>query len=57
MKRRDTCILGEKLAQDFLKKLDYCITEINYRCSDGVIDIIAGHKDCLIFIEVRTKPY
>ena len=55
MKRRDTGILGEKLAQDFLKKQGFRIKETNYRCPEGEIDIIAKHKDYLVFIEVRTK--
>jgi len=55
MKRRDTGILGEKLAKDFLKKRGYHIKETNYHCPQGEIDIIAKHKDCLVFIEVRTK--
>ena len=55
MKRRDTGILGEKLAKDFLRKQGYHIKEINYRCPHGEIDIIAKHKDYLVFIEVRTK--
>lgn len=29
--------------------------ETNYRCPEGEIDIVAQHKDCLAFIEVRTK--
>ncbi|MFC2010372.1 YraN family protein [Chloroflexota bacterium] len=55
MKRRDTGILGEKLARDFLKKQGYRILETNYRCPHGEIDIVARHKDTLAFIEVRTK--
>ena len=55
MKRRDTGILGEKLAKDFLKKQGYRIKETNYRCPEGEIDIVAKHKDFLVFIEVRTK--
>ena len=55
MKRRDTGILGEKLARDFLKKRGYRILETNYRCPQGEIDIIARHKDFLVFVEVRTK--
>ena len=55
MKRRDTGILGEKLARDFLKKRGYRIQETNYRCPEGEIDIVARHKDSLAFIEVRTK--
>ena len=55
MKRRDTGILGEKLAGDFLKKQGYRILETNYRCSIGEIDIVAKHKDFLVSVEVRTK--
>jgi len=55
MKRRDTGILGEKLAKDFLKKKGYRIIETNYRCPEGEIDIVARHNDSLVFVEVRTK--
>jgi len=55
MKRRETGILGEKLARDFLKKRGYRIIETNYRSPTGEIDIIAKHKDYLVFVEVRTK--
>ncbi|HCP60124.1 MAG TPA: hypothetical protein DIT43_00890, partial [Dehalococcoidia bacterium] len=37
MKRRDTGILGEKLAGEFLKKRGYHIRETNYRCPRGEI--------------------
>ena len=55
LRRKDTGNLGEKLARDFLKKRGYRILEANYRCPQGEIDIIARHKDSLVFIEVRTK--
>jgi len=55
MNRRDTGILGEKLAKDFLKKRGYHILETNYRCSHGEIDIVARDKDFLVFVEVRAK--
>ncbi|MDO8688072.1 MAG: YraN family protein [Dehalococcoidales bacterium] len=55
MKRRETGILGEKLARDFLKKRGYHIVETNYRCPPGEIDIVARHQDFLVFVEVRTK--
>ena len=55
MKRRDTGILGEKLAKDFLKNKGYHVIETNFRCPQGEIDIVARDKDCLVFIEVRTK--
>jgi len=55
MKRRDTGILGEKIARGFLEKRGYHILETNYRCPEGEIDIVARHNDSLIFVEVRTK--
>ncbi len=50
MKRKDTGVLGEKLARDFLKKRSYRILETNYRCPYGEIDIIARDKDSLVFV-------
>jgi len=55
MKRKELGALGEKLATDFLKKKGYRIRETNFRCREGEIDIIAKKKDCLVFVEVRTK--
>ena len=55
MKRRETGMLGEKLACDFLGKNGYNILETNYRCPEGEIDIIARQEDTLVFVEVRTK--
>jgi putative endonuclease len=55
MRRRETGMLGEKLAGEFLGRNGYSILETNYRCPGGEIDIIARQKDTLVFIEVRTK--
>ncbi len=55
MKRRETGMLGEKLACDFLGKNGYRVIETNYRCPAGEIDIIAQQQDTLVFVEVRTK--
>jgi putative endonuclease len=55
VKRRETGVLGEKLARDFLRKRGYRILEANYRCPRGEVDLIAEDKDSLVFIEVRTK--
>ncbi len=46
---------GEKLAVRFLKKRGYRVLERNYRCREGEVDIVARHKDCLVFVEVRTR--
>ena len=54
-KRRDVGILGEKLAGDFLEKRGYHVLQTNYRCPEGEIDIVARHKESLVFVEVRTK--
>jgi putative endonuclease len=55
MDRREIGRLGEKAAQKFLKKRGYRIRETGFRCRHGEIDIIAQRKDCLVFVEVRTK--
>ena len=55
MDRQEVGKLGEKAAQKFLKKQGYRIRETGFRCRHGEIDIIAQKKDCLVFIEVRTK--
>ena len=55
VKRKATGILGEKLARDFLRKQGYRILEANYRCPRGEVDLVARHKDYLVFVEVRTK--
>ena len=55
MKRRETGILGERLACDFLGKNGYRIIERNFRCPGGEVDIVAQRQDTLVFVEVRTK--
>jgi putative endonuclease len=55
MKRQDTGNLGEKLAAGLIKEHGYDILQTNYRCPEGEVDIVARHKDCLVFVEVRTK--
>jgi putative endonuclease len=55
MKRKELGDIGEKLARDFLKKKGYKIRETNFRCREGEIDVVAQKRDCLVFVEVRTK--
>ncbi|MCX6002266.1 MAG: YraN family protein [Chloroflexi bacterium] len=55
MSKQESGRLGEQLACAALKKKGYKIIETNYRCRQGEIDIIALHKDCLVFIAVRSK--
>lgn len=46
---------GEKKAVSFLKRKGYKIRELNFRSPFGEIDIIARDKNCLCFIEVKTR--
>lgn len=55
MDRKRLGELGENIAAKFLKKRGYKLIERNYRCREGEVDIIARHKDCLVFVEVRTR--
>lgn len=55
MSRQHTGSRGEQLAQKFLRKKGYRIIETNYRCRQGEIDIVAHHKEFLVFVEVRSK--
>jgi putative endonuclease len=55
VKRKELGALGEKKAMEYLKKRGYHIRETNYRCRQGEIDIVAQQKDCLVFVEVRTR--
>ncbi|WP_243276925.1 YraN family protein [Desulfallas sp. Bu1-1] len=55
LQRRRLGIKGENIAADYLQGKGYRILERNFRCRLGEIDIIARHKNCLVFVEVRTK--
>ena len=46
---------GETIAVTFLTKNGYRITDNNFRCALGEIDIIAIDKGELVFIEVKTR--
>ncbi|HHE41466.1 MAG TPA: YraN family protein [Dehalococcoidia bacterium] len=46
---------GEEIARALLKKRGYKILETNVRVRLGEIDIVARRKDCLVFVEVRTR--
>jgi putative endonuclease len=48
-------IQGEDLAHRYLKKKGYKILERNWRNGRYEIDIIAKDKECIVFVEVRTR--
>ncbi len=47
--------VGEKKAEDFLKRKGYKILETNYKTHLGEIDIIAEDKGVTVFIEVKMR--
>ena len=53
--RQHTGKIGEEIACDFLKKQGYSIVERNHRSRIGEIDIVEGHKEYLVFCEVKTR--
>jgi putative endonuclease len=53
--RRQTGIDGERAGADFLRKSGYRILQRNFRTPYGEIDIIARHKETLVFIEVKRR--
>lgn len=46
---------GENIAREYLRRNGYHILNSNYTKPYGEIDIIASHKDVLVFIEVKTR--
>ncbi len=46
---------SELLAVNFLIKQGYKILDANYRTPAGEIDIIARHKDVIVFVEVKAR--
>jgi putative endonuclease len=46
---------AESLAAHFLTRQGYRILTRNYRNRVGEIDLIAQHRDCLVFIEVKAR--
>lgn len=48
-------VLGEDLACEYLRKKGYKIIERNFRKGYGELDIVAIHKNILIFVEVKTR--
>ena len=46
--------LGEKIAQEYLKKKRYKILDTNFKKKWGEIDIVAKKQQVIIFVEVKT---
>jgi putative endonuclease len=48
-------IQGEDLACRYLKKKGYKILECNWRSGRYEIDMVAKDRECIVFVEVRTR--
>ena len=46
---------GEQVAARYLRRQGYKILVRRFRTHNGEIDIVARHKDTLVFIEVKTR--
>lgn len=45
----------EQLVSEYLNTLGFTILEMNYRCKQGEIDIIAKDQEYYVFIEVKYR--
>lgn len=55
MNKRKTGALWEEYAAHRLTEAGAVITERNFRCSRGEIDLIGYHQGCLVFWEVKYR--
>lgn len=46
---------GEDVAVEYLKKNGYKVIERNFFCRQGEIDIIALDKECIVFLEIKSR--
>jgi putative endonuclease len=46
---------GESIAARFLRRQGYKILVTGFRSKSGEIDIVARHKEWLVFVEVKTR--
>jgi putative endonuclease len=47
--------IAEQMVVDYLAKQGYEIVHRNFVCKAGEIDIIARHREDLVFVEVRSR--
>jgi putative endonuclease len=55
MKKAELGRMGEKIAENYLKKNGYQIIEKNFKTKYIEIDIVAKKDNIFVFIEVRSK--
>ncbi len=58
IEKRNNRALGtqkENIAVEYLRKQGYTIIQMNFRCKQGEIDIIATDENYLVFVEVKYR--
>lgn len=55
MNKREAGNFWEEAAAGWLERAGVNILERNFRCSQGEIDIIGYHQDCLVFFEIKYR--
>jgi putative endonuclease len=53
--REEIAKIGENAAARHLQSHGYAILERNWSCVAGELDIVARHRDTLVFVEVKTR--
>lgn len=47
--------LGESLASDYLARRGFTVVDLNWRCRQGEIDLVAFDAEILVITEVKTR--
>lgn len=55
MDKRLIGVLGEKLVCKWYTDHKYKLLSVNYKTRLGEVDIIAQHKNVIVFVEVKTR--
>ena len=55
MNYKEVGIKGEVIAKNYILKHGYKVLQTNYMNKIGEIDIVAKHKNCIVFIEVKAR--
>lgn len=48
---------GELIAASYLEKKGYEIIDMNYTTRYGELDLVALERDCVVFVEVKTRKF
>ena len=55
--RKEVGEIGERLAARYLRRKGYRILKRNCRCGKNELDIIAGDRKYIVFVEVKTRSF